>query len=56
MFGWGPQKDSPTRAKEMTVEKEEECGPEDAWAPNFGASKQQSKKVSDNLKDTASRR
>lgn len=22
MFGWGPQKDSPTRAKEISVEKQ----------------------------------
>ena len=53
MFGWGPQKDSPTRAKEMTVEKEDDSNA-GAWAPPKAS--QKSKSVNDEIKDTAQRR
>ena len=55
MFGWGPQTDSPTRAKEMKVEKEDikKSDDQDVKTEDRG---DKSKKVSDEAKESASRR
>ena len=60
MFGWGPQKDSPTRAKEISVEKgdkKDKKVDDGAWGTTDPAAEQKKEKsAADNLRDTAQRR